>query len=167
MAVASRRRRSRGCRARDRASGLSGGDATPTSRALASRSSRLHRRRSVRRRPSTMSRRISATMSPASSFSIRTSLARSRTSQALATRACSRVALFVVSTSPVPLGLLKPPGELRRRHRDGRGPVARRGAELRWTVCRAAGARQKLRAPDAGPAGGRRTRLRRASADSC
>ena len=77
------------------------------------------------------------TIWPASSFSTRTSLAASKTIAAMAELAHARGGALVVSTYPVPLGLLQPPGELggRRRRRGGAG--ARRSTGVRRSVRRA------------------------------
>ena len=56
--------------------------------------------------------------------------------EALGAAAKEKGALLVVACDPIALGVLKPPGELRRRHRPRRGPAARQPARLRRALVR-------------------------------
>ena len=53
-------------------------------------------------------------------------------------------ALLIVATSPVPLGVLKPPGELGADFVDRRGAIARRRPELRRPYVGLLGARKSF-----------------------
>ncbi len=79
-------------------------------------------------------------------------------------------ALIVAACDPIALGILKPPGRVRRRHRRRRGPAARQPFGLRrpfvWILLRHRGAD----APHAGPdrrGDRRRRRPPRASSSRC
>ena len=102
----------------------------------------------------------SATTSRRSSSRSRTSTARSRTSRR-SSPPRKGGALLVVQCDPLTLGVLKPAGRVRRRHRGRRGPDARQPAGLRRPELRLLRRQAGLHPPHAGPDRGRDDRRRR------
>ena len=70
--------------------------------------------------------------------------------EALGAAAKEHGALLVVACDPMTLGILKPPGECRRRHRPRRGPAARQPPRLRRPVVRLLLRDRGADPPDAG-----------------
>ena len=82
--------------------------------------------------------------------------------EALAAAAKASPAVVIGAYDPIPLGILKPPGRVRRRHRRGGGAAARQPAGLRRSLVRLLRRDRGLPAPDARPHRRRDDRRRRA-----